>query len=197
MNIFVPIFWIFILQPSKADSGSQWSAKESVEISVKELVLDRNKTTSFQCLSQEKTEIGRLTLKTESFSVSCKVNYLGGVYINESLLAQREADAGESWDTQSLLFFDDKLKAWIWSLVTYSTSDMSVICDGQSEEALKKQGWSEQDRKVCKEGKIRCRKTEKIKKWDRQKKIFSEFAYKGDLPKRKLKPFPRYLDNCK
>ncbi len=197
MNFLLFIFAIFASSAARGESGYDWSPKKRIEISVKELVLDGNKVVPLKCSSPDKAKVGKLTLKADSFSVSCKADYLGGFYIHEDLLAQRDADAGDSWDTQSLIFFDETSKAWIWSLITYSTSDLSVNCDGQSTDALRKQGWSEQSIEGCKNGKIDCRKVEKIKKWDDQSKIFSDHTFKGQVPQRKLKPFPRYLDICK
>lgn len=194
MNLIIVPFLFFMSANGKLRA---WKAKESIELSSSQIALDGGSPNSLPCPHQTKTAVGKLEINSNFVELSCYDDYMGGFFHNEDNLAQKDGDAGESWETQSLLFYDKESKSLFLSLKTYSTYDTSIECDGYTKKDLKKSGWSNQKIADCLAGLVKCKKSEKFKKWDPSKQKFFEASFSGTAPKRQFKPFEKYLKSCK
>jgi len=194
MNLILVPFLIFMSADGKL---RLWKAKESIELTSSQIALDGGSFSSIQCPHQTKTAEGKLEIKSISVELSCYDDYMGGFFHKEDTLAQKDGDEGETWETQSLLFYDKESKSLFLSLKTYSTYETSFECDGYTNEDLKKSGWNKQKIADCRAGLVKCKTSEKFKKWDPSKQKFFEASFSGSAPKRQFKPFEKYLKSCK
>lgn len=174
-----------------------WIAKNSVELSSNQIWIDGVASAPLKCPHLKKAEFGKLTIRTIQLVLNCSNDYSGGIFVGDEALAQLDGDAGDAWDKQTLLFFDDESKSLILSRLVYSISDPRIECDGFSKDQLKEQGWSDEKISSCVAGKIRCNKSETFQKWNQESQSFAPFEFKGKVPARKLNPFKAYLKSCK
>lgn len=160
-----------------------WSPKERLEISNDKIVID-GKEEDFKCGHDEKTVVGKINFKGETFKISCSDDYPTGISIEDQTFADHDGDTGETWETQSLLFYDNASKSIVWSTITYTTNDPSIECELDG-------------KKDCPKRKVECKKTGTLKRWNAKQKSFSAAKFEGKIPSRNLKPHEIYQDDCK
>jgi hypothetical protein len=194
MKLFILTSLVFL---SAFGNSQNWTAKKSIEISSSQIAIDGQNPSSLKCPHQQKSIVGKLEVQSIPVELTCADDYMGGFFYQDEVLSQRDGDAGDSWETQSLLFFDKGSKSLILSLKRYSTYDTAIDCDGSKKKDLEKSGMVNEKLKDCLAGVVKCKTSEKIKKWDDKSKIFIDVDFKGKMPQRRFKPFEFYLKNCK
>lgn len=192
------VILLAFLIPMQAHGALQiWKAEKSVELSSSQMAIDGGSAISLKCPHQTKAIAGTLELNRIPLEVSCYDDYMGGFFVKDELIAQKDGDAGEAWETQSLLFFDVASKSLILSIKAYSIYDNSLDCEGSTKEALQKTGLSDKKIAACLAGEVKCKTSEKLKKWNPTSKRFVETNFSGRIPTRRLWTFGNSSGNCK
>ena len=172
----------FLLMTQAHGKPQNWKAQKTIELSHTQIAIDGDKSQALVCPHSTKAILGQLELSDITLDLSCYEDYMGGFFHKDEFLAQKDGDAGDTWETQSLLFFDPESKSLILALKYFSTYDTSIEC---------------QHNKKCADEGIKCKTSEEFKKWNPKDQNFVDVKFKGTAPKRQFMPFDHYIKNCK
>jgi hypothetical protein len=117
---------------------------------------------------------------------------MDGVFLDgvKKAIAQKEGDAGSTWDRQALFFYDQKTKHYFLWFKNYSTKNTSIDCESINP-------FTENGYKSClKSAKIECRLKAAFYKLNPKSKAFLETKFNGNKPKRMIPPFDLYKKTC-
>ena len=87
--------------------------QKTAEFSEDVLIIDGNKINDFKCPNKlKRKEFLDLKHNQTVFTFECFNDYLGGIFLKDrkETIAQKDGDAGRSWDTRSMLFINNELK---------------------------------------------------------------------------------------
>lgn len=195
MNILVLL--VLLSSNVRATSISEWKFNKSIEISSKKLLVDGKAISGFKCPFKKHTDkkevLGIFSSKDFSLTVTCLDNYMGGFFVNESnlILAQKDGDAGQIWDKQSILFRDSKSSKYILWRTDYFIDDTSVECD------LMVPANKAKYKECLKKSQLLCSNSETFYQWDKNSRRFKSTEYSGKKPQRLLSSKLAVLSSCK
>lgn len=166
----------------------KFSFSKSLEMSKDMFSIDNKKSSKLKCPFDVKRKFAQIINTSNTLELKCHDDYLGGFFLEgyDKAIAQRDSDAGQSWDVQSVLFksLDSSLVLWV---KTYTTYETSIECSQTNEKDLS----------ACiSRSEVKCKELNSFLRWSKEEKVFKPFKYEGEKPVRKIGPGKFYAKFC-